>query len=504
MKNILTLFLLTFAFHVISQVTILDRLEYDTSEDFFGFQVKGLENQNLLVTSKNKLNKKTYEYRYELFNKNLKKLGEHKITFQKGFTNRTYFYNQDACYTLRSHYKKGMVRLHTLNLKGMKATSTDFIFPKKTTFANLIIFGDYAYFKVYIKKQDNFIRKINLKTGKFKDFPTGTFAGKNISNTHYEIIGEGADKELLFVRRYYEDGNRNYIVQRFDKNGKPIGSKLTLKFNENFVQSLSFKKDKGKEHFLITGAFSGDDDYKPSGVFYAKVSLNGRVKFAKYTPFDKIDNFYSYLSERRQAKIQKKKAKAVEKGKKFELEYNVASHDIYEHNGVYYYIGEFYYPTYHTECYTTTTNGITTTNCRQVFDGYQYSHAVIHAFDENGRKLWGNTFEMYKTYKPFSVKRFVKPRFSDNGIVELMFVDYSWIESGSFKNGKRVGEPKVYTSVAKTEESDEEVKRSSSGTMNFWYDDLVFIYGFQKVKDSKEHIGKKKRKVYYINIAKIE
>ena len=57
--------------------------------------------------------------------------------------------------------------------------------------------------------------------------------------------------------------------------------------------------------------------------------------------------------------------------------------------------GEFYYPTYRTECTSyTDANGNTRTSCRQVFDGYQYTHAAIAAFDEKGNKKYKDDYKL--------------------------------------------------------------------------------------------------------------
>src|SRR5688572_18206957 len=115
------------------------------------------------------------------------------------------------------------------------------------------------------------------------------------------------------------------------------------------------------------------------------------------------------MNEKQQEKIEKKKEKKEASGEELNLSFYVTVHDITVKDGEYFFLGEFYYPTYRTESYTTMgANGTMVTHYRRVFDGYQYSHASVAGFDMSGKLLWSNTFEMWLNYKPFKVKQFIR------------------------------------------------------------------------------------------------
>ena len=109
------------------------------------------------------------------------------------------------------------------------------------------------------------------------------------------------------------------------------------------------------------------------------------------------------------------------KGKKLRYNYNLITHDIIEMNEQYVLVGEAYYATYRTETYyTTDSKGNMVMQTRTVFDGFQYSHAVVAGFDKKGNKLWDNTFEMWLSHKPYFAKKYITVSTTDDKI-NLLF-----------------------------------------------------------------------------------
>ena len=107
-------------------------------------------------------------------------------------------------------------------------------------------------------------------------------------------------------------------------------------------------------------------------------------------------------------------------------------HDIIVKNGEYIFVGEAYYPVYHTESHTVTrletysvpgvngqssyqTRPVTTTEYKQVFDGYRFTHALVAGFDEQGAKKWDNCFEM-GDIQTYSLREKIKVDQSENKI----------------------------------------------------------------------------------------
>ena len=94
-----------------------------------------------------------------------------------------------------------------------------------------------------------------------------------------------------------------------------------------------------------------------------------------------LNKFLEYLPARKQAKVERKQKRKEKKGKEMNINYLIASHDIIKKGDKYIMLGEAYYPTYRTETRTDANGNVT---YRTVFDGYQYTHAVVAGFDKDG------------------------------------------------------------------------------------------------------------------------
>jgi hypothetical protein len=231
----------------------------------------------------------------------------------------------------------------------------------------------------------------------------------------------------------------------------------------------------------------------------------GELISKKFFNFLDLDNFTSYLPERKQNRIERKKQRKKNRGKELTINYLIVGHELIQKDDTYLFLGEACYPTYsqRTRYVTTTANGQTTTRriTESVFDGFQYTHAILCKFNQNGELLWDNVFEMNSMYKPKRLKRFIAISETPENTVKLSFTNYDKMEVKAFDfNGKvlidRVSEPIALN-------FDEDKAKRTKSSIDFWYDDYFIAYGEQKIKnksDDKETKGK--RRVYFINKVK--
>jgi len=166
----------------------------------------------------------------------------------------------------------------------------------------------------------------------------------------------------------------------------------------------------------------------------------------------------------------------------------------------YLFIGEAYYPTYRTETYTTYSNGVAVTQTRQVFDGYQYTHAVVTRYNKYGEMVWDQIFEMYPSYKPFFVKRFISIAEGDQDALNLVFASRSRIVSKSFSYEGEVISDRTSDPIETGLDGDK--TKWSNSNVDYWYDDYFIAYGRQKIKNKEK--GQRKRFVYFVNKIKFE
>ena len=207
------------------------------------------------------------------------------------------------------------------------------------------------------------------------------------------------------------------------------------------------------------------------------------------------------MPEKQQVRLEKKKKLKEAKGQEFNLNYAIAAHDIIVQEDGYLLLGEAFYPTYRTETRTTTTttNGVTTTTTTtvQIFDGYQYTHAVLAKFGFDGNLLWDQCFEMWPIYKPYYVKRFIAFSVDEYSNIKMVFSNRNKLVSKTIDTfGNPIQDVKDYDMETNFEG---DKTKSSFSDIDYWYDNYFISYGFQRIKNKTDDDVKKKRNVFFVS-----
>ena len=499
-KIILLGFLLFIAVQSIAQIQQPLRVEYD--EDLGdGFNVHGFEEKKVVLVRYNKKNpdvKKETLYSYETLDESLKKTKSASISISSKWDYISTFDNDNFQYMLSYNRKKGDFLLLKVDPQTLDISKTTGVFSNKFYVEEWFVQGDYMYVAGLVKKIYH-IMVVDIRTGKVNKFLPQSMTAKDIVFMDVERIKTPTGYEIGF--QYSAEIKRKqhetYLL-RFSENGEKIGNFLVLPKPDEDTELLSTTLTKlSNGNYAVTGSYSKGKKGFSNGIYFASLSEQG-INFIKYYNFLDLNNFTSYLSERWREKIEKKQAKKEEKGEELNLNYRVTTHDILELDGNYIFLGEFYYPTYRTETYTTTNaNGQIVYQHRQVFDGYQYSHAAIAAFNPEGKMEWSNAFDMYVYNKPYYVKQFIHAGI-DKYQIKLMYITGSEIKAVSFDtNGKEAKSRTV--EMVSTNHSGDKVRYTWDGACDYWYDNNFISSGFQKIKNNDNEPGNKKRSVNFIN-----
>ena len=247
------------------------------------------------------------------------------------------------------------------------------------------------------------------------------------------------------------------------------------------------------DDFILAGTYSLSRGSTANGIYFSKWE-GGKQQFITYHSFTDFENFLSYLPKKQQAKIEKKMKRKQNRGKEDVLRCYVAVHPVKMMGENYFFLGEVYYPTYRTETYTTFVNGVATTQTRQVFDGYQYSHAVAMGVDESGNRLYDHCFEMYLSHKPFSVVKNIRMTIQGEE-ARLLFSTGSSLKA-CFIVGDKI-ESKDYGSLI-PEDENEKVKWTGFTNAVYWYENFYIIHGTQKIKNDEKERGERRRVVFFM------
>ncbi|MEI6880704.1 MAG: hypothetical protein WCK82_05195 [Bacteroidota bacterium] len=288
-----------------------------------------------------------------------------------------------------------------------------------------------------------------------------------------------------------------------------IGNNVNIKLGGNqevfsgHINSFGNKK-------LMAGVYGNKTSLKrggspaTTGIVVSMYEGNKPV-FTSTIPYSKFKNFGIVTDKVKEVKSGKKTKKITESASS---QNDICFHDFIIRDDEIICIGEVFYPTYHTETYTTVdANGRMSTRTVVVFDGYKYMGVVVLALDLKGNLKWENgvrvsngPLSFYKDYK-------YKITEQEDAGIKILYSDGKLIKSATVYSDDAID---YAEDIRVNEESKSKKKKNNDddggfATVDYWYDDYFIAYGhFQAEKDKKSKDKKKNKPVYYLNKIEIE
>ena len=382
-----------------------------------------------------------------------------------------------------------IVMINTIN---QTCTKIEGEYDNDDVFNGMKVLNNKAVFKT-IHNSKSTVVIIDLKTAETKATPF-KFEGFSSNDLTIEDFQVYNDEILVFINAKTNRKNEDLYICKLNYNGEQTDSyNVTSEIEEKLITVQATRIDK---KYILTGTFSKTKKDMSQGIFFAEVE-NRKLSFMKFYNFLDLKNFTSYLSQKQQDKIEKKKERKEENGKELLINYNIAIHPIIAVADGYEFLGEAYYPVYHTVTTRMANGGFSSYT---VFDGYRYTHAVLAKFDKKGGLVWDNTFSMYPRSMPFYVKKFIQIK-QDNANLNLVYADANNINYKSF-NPVSGSEIKSTTQeIIETYNEGDKVKRAYSN-IEYWYDDNFLAFGNQVIINKEAE--KRKRKIIFLNKIAIE
>jgi hypothetical protein len=244
---------------------------------------------------------------------------------------------------------------------------------------------------------------------------------------------------------------------------------------------------------LLMGNYSVDCSPYSQGMYLAKFK-NDEREFIRYFKFADFKNFFNYMKPARQERVKNRIVKKREKGKEMRLRYRLHIHDIIETEDQLILVAEAYYPQYRTASSGTFGNVRGYYNDR-IFDGYQYTHAVVCGFDKNGNLLWDNSFEI-NDYVSYDLNEAVQVNVDKDRIV-LAYPQDGNINTKVIKGNNILKNKENYKILTNFEH--DKVTDSEPAKVAQWYDQYFLVWGQQTISNYKDSGVSKEREVFYMN-----
>lgn len=275
--------------------------------------------------------------------------------------------------------------------------------------------------------------------------------------------------------------------------------------NWNLIDGTTTKLGSGVQY--MAGTYSVRNTIYGTGMYLAKFT-NGQQKYLRNHNFGDFSNFFAYRGERASERIQKRVSRKKARGRMPKFKYQLFIHEIFSKGDVNILVAEAYYPRYASGTsfgtsgisnpyYGSSYYGYNSYRYTRVFMGYKYTHAVVMAFDSKGAILWDNSFKT-NDITSYNLEESVAVNVQGDKAV-IMYLDDGDLKS-KVVEGDEVLEGKTYNPIKLLHPGDKEMNRDNeiSGVRN-WYENYLYSFGIQKVKNKTFPRKERKRRVFYIN-----
>lgn len=313
-------------------------------------------------------------------------------------------------------------------------------------------------------------------------------------------VKDDGSVDVVVSARNYEK-KKCLWIRSYDAGGELVKTiVLSPDPDKNLIYGRSVQTGDGQQ--MVCGVYGRYSDYS-RGIFMATINEFGEYNINYYN-FADLERFFNYMRARHEKRVKERIERRKVQGKKLRFNYRIMVDEVVPYGDQFIMLGEAFYPhyTYASRSYSgamlmSRGYNMPMTRGDLVFDGYQYTHAVVIGFGADGSLKWDNSFEI-NDVRTMQLKQFVKIRPEDNRIVLLYLFD-NVIRSKIIKE-QEILEGKTFDAL-KMRFSDDVVhdRGTESSKLEYWYGRVFYASGVQQVKNLRDAGVSMNRRVFFIN-----
>ncbi len=271
--------------------------------------------------------------------------------------------------------------------------------------------------------------------------------------------------------------------------------------DKNLIFGRSLKTNDGQQ--VVAGVYGRYTEYS-RGVFVARINEFGEYAINYYN-FGDLQRFFNYMKAKREQRVKERIERRKVKGKKLRFNYRILVQELIPYGDQIIMLGEAFYPHYSYPNNRTMASmpvmprfyNNPLVRGEMIFDGYQYTHAVVIGFDKNGKLLWDNSFEI-NDVRPMQLQQFVKIT-ADQERIALLYLFENTLRSKIIKNSEVLEGKTLDPLRARFTNDIVKPKDTEKSSLDYWYPDVFFATGVQNVKNLREEGVTINRRVFFIN-----
>ena len=370
---------------------------------------------------------------------------------------------------------------------------------------------------------------IKLSLTQFEVTENTTLFGGTFEHKPVVIIHNLNEKKTTILPGFYENrsnilsihtDNLSKLFTVFVSEEKYQTNTVTMKvfsLDGNLVYEVPLKPslDKGlingtsigvvDDELYIAGVFGKNFSEYSQGIYVAKINKDEQQDIY-YTYYSELKNFFSYMKPKHQKRMQKKAEKKKLKSSHLHIANKILLHNTIRKNNEHILIGEVYYPIYNRNNnlynpfsfnnYFPYQNQYRYSNYTYYPVKYEYTYVVIISFNNAGEILWDNSFAV-DNVSSYTLEKNIATVTSENSIT-MLYIHQGEIRSRIIQS-QDIQTEKRNSIKLKYPDDELEYRATHIAHLEKWYENNVYLYGVQYVKNKKEQQIPLQRKIFYIN-----
>ncbi|MFT7250284.1 MAG: hypothetical protein ACI97P_003067, partial [Arcticibacterium sp.] len=308
------------------------------------------------------------------------------------------------------------------------------------------------------------------------------------NNVRLNNIEVNEEESLIYVLLKNEK-NCKLFLKVYNYEGKVIGKETLGEKNKLPLNGSLMKIPNGD--YILAGNYA--DNCSEYSVGFYTHSLSKDQEETKYYDFVDLDNFLSYMPEKRQNRVKTKINKRNLKGKEYKIRQRLIMQDPRASPEGMTITAEVFFPEYKNYVSNFSSVGRNyrySDNNYYAFNNFRYTHALILNFDKNGILVWDNSISLkdlesrtldHKVQFSAVGDKYVVA-YPDEGIIKTIVMD---------KNSHSVEEMPL-----ELLKESEKIVDTSQSELSSWYGHSFVAYGIQSIRQPN---GIYPKQVFYLS-----
>jgi hypothetical protein len=324
----------------------------------------------------------------------------------------------------------------------------------------------------------------------FFDHTTRVLPGLYEKNTELNNVDVNEQDGYINVITYaYRRKNCVFEIKTYNYEGKLLKKTSLSDDKYSFIsgQIVPLNPD---DSYLIGNYSVGCTPYS-QGLYVTHINHNEPEK-PQFIEFSELQNFFNYMKPKRREKMQERIGKRKSLGKENRFRYRLLVHELIQSEDEIVLVAEVYYPNQKSTYSPIVSSGLSRPYAARSIEGYRYTHAIVCAFDKNGKFKWDNCIPI-KDLTSFDLQEMVQVT-KVNDYFVLAYPQEGEVHTEVISRNKVVVESEKFKIDTKKEGV--KILNDDDSYLLPWYGQYFIAYGMQRLGASSAALGKE---VFYVN-----